>query len=79
MDRPLSIPGRPDAATMALLRDVDLVLDDLAHPDGHDADQRAHDFDIRNRFVMTSSERRRFRRRMRRILPSQHSRTVAFD
>lgn len=79
MDRPLAIPGRPDSATLALLRDVDLALSDLAHPDGPDADQRANEFDIRSRFVMTSAERRRFRRRMRRILPGQYRRTVAVD
>ncbi len=78
MDRALPTPGRPDSATLSLLRDVDLVLSELAHPDSYEADQQAHDFEIRNRFVMTSSERRRFRRRMRRIVPSQQHRVAAF-
>ncbi|MDQ2683156.1 MAG: hypothetical protein M3Y37_06480 [Chloroflexota bacterium] len=79
MDRPLPTPGRPDSATLALLREVDLTMADLAHPDGHDVDHAAPGFEIRNRFVMTSAERRRFRRRMRRILPAKQGRIAAFE
>jgi hypothetical protein len=79
MDHALPTPGRLATATLALLREVDLTVADLTHPDGHDADQRAPEFEIRNRFVMTSTERRRFRRRMRRIIPNQIRAVATFE